>query len=208
MSQTDLQGIVNLVLRRAHRQGFVVPREVREELTQAGMAQSLWKDVLAQARNSLRYDHGRYYYLPSSIAHLRARARQEKLHAREVQRAIRQLIRLYKDLPVSVDRRIHPRIDLIQPVRVQTEDRRTVNLLTRDISIAGIRMLGTCNLLGQKIRVWIPRPRGDGVQSYCFLVHILWSATVGDELYENGGIFLEILEGDGDTDGLNIIRRD
>jgi hypothetical protein len=36
MILTDLQAIVAAVLRRAQRQGFVVPREVRQELAGAG----------------------------------------------------------------------------------------------------------------------------------------------------------------------------
>jgi hypothetical protein len=48
--------------------------------------------------------------------------------------------------------------------------------------------------MGQKLRVWIPRP-GKANESHCFLVQILWSASVGDDLFENGGIFLELLPG-------------
>ena len=66
MTSTDLQGIANTVVRRAQRQGFVLPREVRQELAQAGAPDTMWKDVLALARSSLSYRKGRYYYVPPS----------------------------------------------------------------------------------------------------------------------------------------------
>ena len=34
MISTNLQGVAEFVVRRAQRQGYVVPREVREELAQ------------------------------------------------------------------------------------------------------------------------------------------------------------------------------
>ena len=55
-------GIADRVVRRAQRQGYVVAREVREELTLAGASDDLWKDVLALARQSLTLRRGRYYY--------------------------------------------------------------------------------------------------------------------------------------------------
>ena len=36
MSESDLQAIVNAVIQRAQRQGFVLPEEMRDELTRAG----------------------------------------------------------------------------------------------------------------------------------------------------------------------------
>ena len=36
MTVANLKGIADQVVRRAQRQGYVVPREVREELTHAG----------------------------------------------------------------------------------------------------------------------------------------------------------------------------
>src|SRR3954453_11522806 len=53
MISTNLQGVAELVIRQAQRQGYIVPRQVRTVLTQAGISESLWKDVLAVARSSL-----------------------------------------------------------------------------------------------------------------------------------------------------------
>jgi hypothetical protein len=193
VSPVDLQGIVALILRRAHQQGYIIPREVREELAAAGLSELLWKEVVSLASPPLRYCRGRYHYVPPSSATLRARVRQEQRQLQSIRRAVRRLIRLYKVLPVPQERRLHHRIELIRPIHVQTEDGRTIHLLTRDISLSGIRLLASGKLLGHKLRLWIPRPE-DSRESFCFLVHILWSAVVGDGLYENGGIFLELLE--------------
>src|SRR4051794_14398995 len=62
MISTSLQAVADSVTRRAQRQGFIRPSEVREELSHAGFSENLWKDVLALARSALSYRHGRYYY--------------------------------------------------------------------------------------------------------------------------------------------------
>jgi hypothetical protein len=38
MISTNLQGVAELVTLRAQRQGYVLPREVREELARTGLA--------------------------------------------------------------------------------------------------------------------------------------------------------------------------
>src|SRR5437764_621922 len=107
MSQTDLLGIANNVVRRAQRQGFIVPREIREAVSQAGVADKQWKDVLALAKPSLSYRHGRYYYTPG----VSERVRQEQENQRSVQHVIRQLIRQYNEAIRPVERREQDRID-------------------------------------------------------------------------------------------------
>jgi hypothetical protein len=62
--------------------------------------------------------------------------------------------------------------------------------LTRDISNTGIRFLGTRSLLGQRLKVEIGAPDESAVS---FTVRIVWTCEVGDQLYENGGVFLEKL---------------
>ncbi len=71
MSLTDLQGIAEHVINRARVQGFVVPREIRAALAEAGWPETQWKDVLALAQAFLHYRHGRYYYI--SVANVRPR---------------------------------------------------------------------------------------------------------------------------------------
>ena len=73
---------------------------------------------------------------------------------------------------------------------MQTDDQREMSLLSRDLSTTGIRLIGTRSLLGQKVRVLLPR--SDSPEPWSFLVRILWTCTVGDNLFENGGSFLEV----------------
>jgi hypothetical protein len=188
MITTDLQGIAEAVVRRAQRQGFVLPREVREELAGAGQAEELWKDVVALARPALKRRQGCYYY----TAPVSARVRQEQSRQRTLQRAVRQLIRQYRAAARPQERRGEDRMDFIQPVQVRTEDGRAHTLLSRDLSATGIRLIGSRGFLGQKLHVLIPRPGEEA--SWDFLVHILWTCAVGDNLYENGGPFLEVAQ--------------
>lgn len=186
MTAANLQGVAERVMRRAQRQGFVVASEVREELTAAQLPDSLWKDTLALARPALRYQGGRYYY----TAPLSARVRQEQSQQRSIARAIRQIVRARRRSAQSPERREQDRIDFIEPIRVVAADGSAFTLLSRDLSPTGIRLIGTRRLLGQKLRLHLPAPDGNGTRE--FLVRILWTCPVGDDLVENGGVFLEI----------------
>jgi hypothetical protein len=204
MSQSDLQEIADAVIRRAERQGFVTPDEVREELTRAGHPESLWKDVLALARPSVTYRQGRYEFV-SSVS---ARAQEEQHQQQRIREAVQQLIGRHRAAG-PVERREEGRVDFIHPVRVRTEDGREFTLLSRDLSPTGIRLIGTRRLLGQKVRVLVPGPESLGGDQppagrpLGFVVRILWTCALGDDLFENGGMFLEALpEGaEGEKDG-------
>jgi hypothetical protein len=186
MITASLQGVADLVIRRAQRQGFILPREVREELTQAGVADALWKDVIALARSALHYRQGRYYYRPPVSPRV-ARAQSQQ---RNLQKIVRQVILAHRRAHHQDERREEDRIDFIQPVVVVAEDQRRYTLLTRDLSATGIRLIGTRRFLGQKVRVLLPNP--ESPTPWSFLVHVLWTAAVGDDLVENGGAFLEV----------------
>jgi hypothetical protein len=185
---TSLQAIADAVVRRAQRQGFVIPREVREELAHANQPESLWKDVIALGRASLTFRRGRYYYTTP----VSDRVRQEQTQQRDIQKAVRQLIRQYRAAASEVERREEDRYEFIQPVRVCTEDDREFTLLSRDISSTGIRLIGTQRFLGQKIRVHIPRT--DSTIPTSFLVRVLWTCAISDDLFENGGTFISLVE--------------
>jgi hypothetical protein len=195
MSRSSLQRVANAVRRRARADGYVVPRQVREELTAAGLADSQWKQVLALIGPSLSYRHGRYYYVPAGPTRMKVRVHRDQRHQQQIDRAVRRLIRQQRAAEaVMVERRNAKRISFVQPAEVQTADQRIQHHLTREISVTGIRLIGGCALRGQKVRVWVPRPSGEESQErYGFVVHILWSAAVGDGLFENGGVFLEML---------------
>jgi hypothetical protein len=73
----------------------------------------------------------------------------------------------------------------LQPVRVVTAGGRVFTFLSRAPSPSCIRLIGTRGLLGQKVRVLFPSgaPRGR-------VMRILWTCPAGDDLVENGGVFL------------------
>jgi hypothetical protein len=185
MTANNLQGVADQVVRRAEQQGHVVPRDVREELTRAGLAESLWKDVLALARPSLSYRRGRYYYIPPVSERVRAEQSQQS----SIQAVVRDLIARHQAQSERVERREQGRVDFIQPVKVLTEDGRELTLLSRDLSATGIRLIGTRRLLGQKVHVLVPTGTGAPLD---FHVRILWACAVGDDLVENGGTFLSV----------------
>jgi hypothetical protein len=182
MTANNLQPVAEQVVRRAREQGHVLAREVREELTRAGIDESLWKDVLALARASLSYRKGRYHY----VAPVSDRVRAEQSHQSAIAAAVARLTQQQQQRR-DVERREQGRIDFIQPVKVTTDDGREFTLLSRDLSATGIRLIGTRRLLGQKVRVRVAL--GEPVD---FLVRILWTCPVGDDLVENGGTFLAI----------------
>ncbi len=188
MSLTDLQGIAEEVVQRARGQGFVVRREIREALAQAGLPETHWKDVLVLAQAFLHHRHGRYYYV--SVVNSRPRNDRQQ---REVQQAVRQIIHDYRVGTTDVERRQHGRVPFIQPTKILLPDHREIQLLSRDISPTGIRLIGTRSLQGQKVRVMIPR-QDNGQGDWCFLVQILWSSQIGENLVEHGGVFLELLD--------------
>jgi hypothetical protein len=186
MTLLDLNVLAEQVIRRAQQQGHVVPREVREELARAGVAEDQWKDVLALAGPALVFRQGRYYYQAPGTARLR----QEEAQRREVRRAVRHLMKRHRQEAKEIERRGEERLDYLEPVIVSTEDGRTFRMLSRDLSTSGIRLIGTKRFLGQKVRIHLPA-EGTG-PAWNFLVRILWTCSVGDELFENGGTFLEV----------------
>jgi hypothetical protein len=186
MRTVELHHVAEQVAGRARRQGFIVARDVREELAHAGAPESLWKDVLALARPSLTYRRGRYYY----TSPVSARVRAEQSHQSDIREAVRLLIEKHRANHDRVERREQDRVDFIQPVQVVTEDGRTFTLLSRDLSATGIRLIGTRRLLGQKVRVQVPRP--GSAEPWDFLVRILWTCPVGEDLVENGGTFISV----------------
>lgn len=117
---------------------------------------------------------------------------QAERQRRVVNTAVKELIRQFKQSHASEERRRQGRVDFLQTIKVKMENDRELTVLSRDISVDGIRLVGTSSLLGQKIQVFIPRP--DQQEPLTLKVRILWTCAVGDGLFENGGSFLEIVE--------------
>jgi hypothetical protein len=187
MTLTDLQSIAKTMVHRAQRRGYIIPQEIRAELASAGLPDTEWKEVVELARPALYYRQGRYY----CVNPVSPRLREELNHQERIQGVIREVIRRHKQKAGPVERRRQERVDFVQSVKVQTEDHREYTLLSRDLSTSGIRLVGTRSLLGQKVRVMLFA--GDQAETYALLVRILWTCAVGDDLYENGGTFLEVV---------------
>jgi hypothetical protein len=189
MIVAEIPEIASRVLDRAQQQGFVTRREIRDELRKAGQPDDTWRDVLAVLRESLHYRQGRYNF----ICQLDSRLEQELLRQRCIHRSIREVIRRHRIRERSPERRRHGRVDFIKPVKVRAADGHDYTLLSRDLSVTGIQLLGSRSFLGQKIQIWIPALE-QAKPPLCFLVRIVWTSLVGDGLYENGGAFLELVD--------------
>jgi hypothetical protein len=185
MADSPLQPIAEAVTRRAQRQGYVTPRDIRSELSLAGLPEARWKDVLALARPQLNYRQGRYYHTRT----VSARLFQEQVQQQAIDKAVRKLIREHKNAIRQRERRGQARSDFIQPIKVRTDSGGVCQLVSRDLSTTGIRLLGTVQLLGQKVQVELPQVRGAPL---LLSVRILWTCAVGDGLFENGGSFLAL----------------
>jgi len=185
----SIEQVAEAVVRRAQRQAYVVPREVRAELRLAGLDDQQWKDVVTLAKTNLFYRQGRYYYAGNVVS---PRLRQEQEQHRKIHKAIDLILKRHRTDLKDNERRGQTRVDFIQAVTVQTEHGNPMTLLSRDLSATGIRLLGTHRLLGQKVRVDIPQEESD--PPLRLLVRILWTCSVGDGLFESGGNFLEIVE--------------
>ncbi len=173
------------LLERARQQGFLLPRNVREILTEEGLDRAAWREVLAACRPQLRYKQGRYYPLSPMVLRLH----QAKQNQRAVQRAVHQLIRRQRAAQAQViDRRRHARRPFFQAVTILTADGRVLRMCSCDISVSGIRLIGVHNLQGSRVRLEIPpmEEQGEAVE---FVLHILWAKPVADQLFENGGVF-------------------
>jgi hypothetical protein len=185
MIMVHLKSVTNAVLRLAQKQGYVVPRDVRRALAQAGISGDYWREVVSLAHDTLAYRQGRFYYQGATGSRLEQERRQ-----RDVQRIVREITRRHQAETASSERRRQHRIDFIQPVKVHIEEQKTLTLLSRDISTLGLCLIGTRSLLGQKVTVEVPM--GEGKESVSFVVRILWTCAIGDDLFENGGNFLEV----------------
>jgi len=188
MSTGGLEDVARSIVRRARQKGFVLAREIRAELAQAGLSEAKWKQLVSLARGALEYRQKRYYYKEVISAPVQAEQKQQ----RAIRRAIRQLIRSYTRSETESERRHQDRFRVVMPIKVLLEDQRELTLVSHDLSAAGIRLIAPRGLLGQKLDIFLPRPEDE--KPLRLRVRILWTGAVGDGLFENGGIFLEVVE--------------
>src|SRR5438105_12978068 len=126
MIEEQLREVADAVSRRAQRQGYVVPRDVRDELNQVGLADDQWKEVLGLTREALHYRQGRYYYIQAISPRLHEQQRQQEI----VFHAVRELIRRHQAGRSESERRQQDRIDFVHQAKVWTEDGREFRVLT------------------------------------------------------------------------------
>jgi len=120
-------------------------------------------------------------------------AREERRRQRRIRIAARELVRAYRQPPATDERRENHRVPFVQSVQVQAEDGSVYRLLTLDLSPTGLRLVGSRRLLGQKVTVHIPAPDQPAAPGWKFVARILWTCAVGDDLFENGGTFLDAM---------------
>jgi hypothetical protein len=186
MTSTEMQPVAEAVLQLAKRQGYVTARDIRAELRIAGLTEEIWKDVLTHVDGALVSRQGRYY--PKDA--LTPRSQKEHAKQQTITKAIKKLIKAHKTRGKTDERRGQARIDFVHPVKIRTEDGKEFALMSRDLSATGVRLLGTKRLLGQKLQLELP----NGKTPCRVLVRILWTCAVGDDLFENGGTFMELLK--------------
>lgn len=186
MPAPDLNSVADAVKRRAESDGHVVIEDVRAELEKAGQSPDSWAEVLKLASTHLMHRAGKYFYVvPTSPL----RERQERQqHA--IEETVDQLVGQYRQLADQAERREANRIQFMQAATVRMEGQPLHRVLTRDISASGIRLLGTKSMLGQRVQVEVPGPAGE---PFIFLVRMVWACEVADNLYENGGVLLEVV---------------
>lgn len=188
MNPPDLQSVANVILSRAKRQGYILPREIRMELKEAGHSITLWKQVVGLIRPSVKYRHGRYYFDSPGFSRLQL----EQKQLRMVKETLDWLIGSQQEAEEPEDRRKEERAAFVRHVRVLTEDEQELTVVSQDLSSSGIRLVTDRSLLGRKIHLSLPRPN-DKESPIVIAARILWSFAIADGLYKNGGAFLELI---------------
>ncbi len=189
MTSSELQAVASAVLRRAEQQTYVVPRDIRDELIQANLPETRWKEVVEMLRESLNYRQGRYYFLASAQILQNQQAVDHEL----LEEVLEQLLERHKALMPKDDRRREERIDFSYPIKARTESDEDLTILSRDLSKSGVRFLANRSFLGRKLKLTLPK---DEDESIIVTVRILWSSVVADGIFENGGAFLDLVQGE------------
>ncbi|NBO93270.1 MAG: PilZ domain-containing protein [Planctomycetia bacterium] len=101
-----------------------------------------------------------------------------------IHQAVDLITQPYREKIRKLERRESGRVEFFEAVSVVAEYGSSFQMITRDISATGIRLLSTRQILCQVIGVTI--------QSYHFSVRIIWSYPVTDDMFEYGGKFLDV----------------
>lgn len=187
MTISNLQSVASGVLRLAKKKGFVVAREIRSQLKEAGLPEAQWKQIVEMLRESLNYRKGRYYYLTI----MRTHKEMNSDHRHQIEAAVGDILSVNGDVDAAEERRQAERAHFSRPVKVKTESNEEFTALSKDLSPTGIRLITNRSLLGKKLRVYLPTPGADS-SPLIMVTRIVWTTAVADGLFENGGTFLEV----------------
>jgi hypothetical protein len=187
MNSPELHSVAQSVLSRARRQGYILPREIRMELKEAGQSTTLWKQVVNLIGPSLKYRNGRYY-AQSSLTQLQ----REQNNLKHIRETLQEFLQKYQTPKSSDERRKEDRACYLRSVKIQTEDQQELTVLCQDLSLSGIRLVTERCLLGRKVRLYLPGPQGPDYP-IIIAMRIVWSQSIADGLYKSGGTFLELI---------------
>lgn len=191
MNSRGLLAVTQAVRQRAQQRGYILAREIRQELLRAGEPEERWQEVVELLRESLVLHRGRYYPVTPTRPHLQTQQQRQQAVQQEIRALLdRQRQNSEASTPAAENRRQEERMPFQHHLQVRTEDGQELTLLSRDLSPNGIRLIGPRSLLGQKVRVelaLVPE-----IPPRIVVVHILWTTTVGEGLFENGGRFVGI----------------
>ena len=76
-------------------------------------------------------------------------------------------------------------------LKVILEDRCETVVMSQRLSLSGIEFLSDRSLLGQKLRLYIPRNEST-FATMILSMRVLWSQAVADGIFKNGGNFLNV----------------
>src|SRR5687768_7819559 len=109
MSSPSLHNVASAVLCKAKRQGYVLPREIRKELEDAGQSTTLWKQVVTLLSASMKYRHGRYYAVTAV-----SRLQHEQHQLERVRGIVQDLISRYQTSRAADERRKEGRAQFVK----------------------------------------------------------------------------------------------
>jgi hypothetical protein len=188
MTSPDLKVIACAVVNRIRVRGYILPREIRTELREAGQPTKLWKQVVGLIHPPLEYCGGRYYALPAVISRLK----REESQLGIIQEMVQQLVLRKQYDSAAEERRREDRHRFLQTVKVQDEKGGDRTVLLEDLSPSGVRFMSSRNYLGHRLSIALSA-QGAANVSVILVMRIVWSCAVADGLYQHGGCFLELV---------------
>ena len=184
----ELNRVAKAIVSRAREQGYVRSLDIRDELKRNGEPARAGKTWCAGGPAAGAEE--RPLLLRLSAANADSQGTPQPSGGQAGGTA---LIRTYKAACVSVERRDHAAFTSSSPFASSARMGRNTTCSCRISHSAESASWATARLArAESTRARAQHRQGPG--QWQFSVHFLWSATVGDNLVESGGIFLEVAE--------------